>query len=222
VDLPLARRFACGNEWFILRSMVFTGPFVRIAALVLLSLPLVALLPDCASACSCAALPGTPQERARDALSSSTAVFSGEVVEFEKPPPDTTMIEGTLLTVVSSGGTATVTLRASEVWKGPRQQTVVVTTGDDSGSGCGYPFEEGEEYLVYATGKDPSVSLCSDTKPLPEADADLEALGKGEAPIGGGTLSDTSGGLPTPAVIGLLGLAIIGSLLLAARLLRAG
>jgi hypothetical protein len=195
----------------------------RLASLALLTLTLVALLPDCASACSCAALPGTPQERAEKALSGSTAVFSGEVVEFEKPPPATTMIEGTIMGIMGGGGPkATATLRVSEVWKGPRQQTVTVSTEADSGMGCGYPFEDGREYLVYTTGKDPSVSLCSETKPLSEASADLEALGNGEAPEDGGALSDTSGGIPVRAMAGLAGLAMVVSLLLAVRLLNTG
>ena len=195
----------------------------RLFSFALLTLSLVALLPDCASACSCAALPGTPRERAREALSGSTVVFSGEVVELEKPPPDTAMVEGTMLTVMGGGGRkATVTLRASEVWKGPRQQTVTITTDADSSMGCGYPFEEGREYLVYATGGEPSVSLCSETKPLLEADADLKALGEGQKPEDVGALSDTSGALSTPAVIGLAGLTVTGSFLLAMRLLRAG
>ena len=88
--------------------------------------------------------------------------------------------------------------------------------------GCGYPFVEEEEYLVYATGKEPSISLCSETKPLYEADADLEVLGDGEAANGGATLSDTSGALSTSAVIGLAGLTVTVSFLLAMRLLRAG
>jgi Tissue inhibitor of metalloproteinase len=195
-------------------------PFVHLASLTLLTLSLVALLPDCASACSCAAVPGTPQE----ILSGSEAVFSGEVVEFEKPPPDTAMVEGTMWTIIGGGGPeATATLRVSEVWKGPRQQTIEITTEADSGVGCGYPFEEGQEYLVYATGNDHlSVSLCSETKPLSEAEADLEALGEGQKPEDVGILSDTSGGLSAPAVVGLAGMALAGSFLLAARLLRAG
>ena len=200
-----------------------TRLFIHLTSLVLLTLSLVALLPDCASACSCAALPGTPQERAEKALSGSKAVFSGEVVEFDKPPPATTMIEGTMWTIMGGGGPkATATLRVSEVWKGPRQQTMTVTTEADSGMGCCYPFEEGREYLVYATGEEPSVGLCSETKPLAGADADLEALGDGEAANGGDTLSDTSGALSMPAVIGLAGLTVTVSFLLAMRLLRAG
>jgi hypothetical protein len=98
---------------------------------------------------------------------------------------------------------------------------VTVTTGADSDSGCGYPFVEKERYLVYAAEKDLSVSLCGETKLLSEAGADLEALGNGEKPKDAGVLSDASGGIPASAAIPSAGAAVIGSLLLAARLLRA-
>src|SRR5918997_6375263 len=101
------------------------GPFRTLAgpasAALVAVLALLALPPDCASACSCGALPGTPQERARQALSGSTAVFSGEVVDFEKPPPDTQEVGGMTVTVMG-GGKAEATVRVSEVWKGPRQR----------------------------------------------------------------------------------------------------
>jgi hypothetical protein len=92
-----------------------------LAAVALLVVGLVALLPDCASACSCAMLPGSQQEQAERALNHSTAVFSGEVVEVEKPPPPTTM-------KMAMQSEATVTLRVSEVWKGPEQETLEVST----------------------------------------------------------------------------------------------
>ena len=149
-------------------------------------------------------------------------MFSAEAVDVEESPPTTTMIEGTMAFIMGED-TATVSLRVSEVWKGPRRQTVVVDAAADSGSGCGYPFEEGREYLVYATGEDPSVSLCSETKPLSGADADLALLGNsGEKPKDGGALSDTSGGVSVGAMVALAGLAVTGSLALAMRLLRAG
>ncbi len=175
------------------------------------------MIPDCAFACSCAALPGTPQERAEEALSDSAAVFSGEVVDVENPPPFTTMTEGTML--LSQGGMATITLRVSEVWKGSTPQAVQVTTPADWGGGCGYPFEEGQEYLVYAR-KGPSVDLCGETKPLSEASADLDALGDGERPEDGGALSDTSGGVSVGAMAGLAGLTMAASFGLVLRLMR--
>ncbi len=207
--------------------MVSTRPIIHLATLALLLLSLVALLPDCASACMCA-VEGSLKERAERAIAGSDAVFSGEVVGIEKEPPDTEMIEGTMLTVMGDGGReATVTLQVSEVWVGPTQRTVRFTTLVADGISCAHPFMEGREYLVYANGEqeDLEVGGCSETKPLSRAGTDLVLLGEsGEKPEDGAgkALSDTSGGLQTPVVIGLLGLAVAGSLLLAVRILRAG
>ena len=196
---------------------------VALASVFLTVLGVVVLLPDCASACSCAIV-GSKQERTKQALSYSEAVFSGEVVDFEKSPPPTTMMEGTMWTIMGGGG-ATATLRVSEVWKGPKQQTVQVTTGADSGMGCGYPFEEGQEYLVYA-GKGMSVDLCSETNPLSKAGADLALLRKlrnSENPKDGGdALNDTSGGFSVGAMVGMAGLAMAASFLVVVRLVRTG
>jgi hypothetical protein len=205
--------------------MVPTGSFARLAPLALLALSLVVLLPDCASACMCA-VEGGPKERAKEAITDSDAVFSGEVVEFEKAPPETEMVEGTMLTVIGGGGReATVILQVSEVWKGPEQQTVRFTTPVADGISCAHPFKEGREYLVYANGEqDLRVDGCSETKPLSGADADLALLGtSSEKPkdVAGKALPDTSGGVSMGTMVGLAGLAVTGSLLLAVRLLRA-
>ena len=103
----------------------------------LLVVGLVALLPGCA--CTCALGSGSQQERAERGLDQSTAVFAGQVVN------------------ISNGETArawrpatvTVSFRDSEVWKGPEQETLEVRT-PSAGPSCGYPFKEGQEYLVYA------------------------------------------------------------------------
>jgi hypothetical protein len=191
--------------------------FAALASIVLAGLGLLILLPDCASACSCAIV-GSKQERIKQAISDSEAVFSGEVVDFEKSPPPTTEMEGTLFTIMG-GGAATATLRVSEVWKGPKQRTVEITTGADSGMGCGYPFEEGREYLVYA-GKGMSVDLCSETKQLSRAREDLALLGNSEKPNNSDALNDTSGTLSVQAMVGMAELAIAASFLLVRRLVR--
>jgi hypothetical protein len=206
--------------------MVSTRAIIHLATLALLFLSLVALLPDCASACMCA-IEGSRKERAEKAIANSDSVFSGEVLGIEKEPPDTEMVEGTMLTVMGGfGREATITLQVSEVWKGQPQQTVRFTTPFADGASCAIGFEEGREYLVYANeDQDLKVGGCSETKPLSRAGTDLVLLGdSGEKPEDGTgeVLSDTSGGLQTPVVIGLLGLAVAGSLLLAVRLLRAG
>jgi hypothetical protein len=187
-----------------------TRPLTGLVSVALLVVGLVALLPDCASACTCAVLPGSQQELAERALDRSTAVFAGEVLEVEKGAAPT----------MSRPGSSRVTLRVSEVWKGPERETLEVNTPREE-SACGYGFSEGREYLVYAEGRRMSVDACGETTLLSEASADLAALGNGEAPGGGGVLSDTSGGFPPLGMIGMMGLTVAAvSLVLLMRLVR--
>ena len=94
------------------------------------------------------------------------------------------------------------------------------------GAACGYHFEEGQGYLVYAYGKEESfkVDLCSQTKLLSKASEDLALLGNGDRPKddGGGTLTDTSGGLSADTMVGLAGLTMAASFLVMVRLVRTG
>ena len=90
-------------------------------SMTLLVVGLVALLPDCASACTCAWSSADPQERAERALKESTAVFAGEAVDISKGEP------------------LTVSFLVSEVWKGPKRETLEVSTSSQE-SACGYPF----------------------------------------------------------------------------------
>ena len=177
--------------------MVFTRPLARVTAVTLVTLGLLALLPDCASACSCAFV-GSQKEIAKQALSDSTAVFSGEVADVEK-----------------QGRTATVTLRVSEVWKGPEQGTLEVATSSQE-SACGYPFEEGQEYLVYAE-RGFKVHLCSETKPLSKAGMNLQLLGDGQRPGEEVPVPDTSGGVGGLGVLGLAAVAAATAALLVLR-----
>jgi hypothetical protein len=186
-----------------------------LVSMALLVVGLVALLPDCASACLCAWNPRIPeQERAERALDRSSAVFAGEVVNIKgslvpERPGHTVYIQ-----------VDTVFFRVSEVWKGPEQDTLEVTTPRGEAA-CGYPFSEGRTYLVYADGKRMEVSACGETTPLSEARADLEALGNGESMGGGGALVDTSGGFLGSWIIGMLGLAMAAvSSVVLLRLLR--
>jgi len=192
-------------------------PLAALVSVVLTVLGVVFLLPDCASACSCAMPPGSQEERAERALAESSAVFSGEAVEVEEGPSIKMM-------GISGLRSSRVTLRTSEVWKGPQRETLEVSTPRD-GMSCGYPFKEGQEYLVYAnTGKQGlEAYLCTETKPLEKAGADLAVLGDGgERPTGGEVLSDTSGGVSVPAMAGLAGLALAASVLVVVSLVRPG
>jgi hypothetical protein len=160
----------------------------------LVVLGLVALLPDCASACSCGGM-GSEQEQVRGALAGSGAVFAGKVESITKGEP----------TPRSGMPTNAVSFRVSQVWKGPERETLQVST-PSQGPSCKYPFKEGQDYLVYARGKRMNVNACGETKPLSEASVDLEVMDHGETMGGSGAvLSDTSGGFPPLGVIGMVG-----------------
>ncbi len=75
-----------------------------------------------------------------------------------------------------------ISFTIDRAWKGvPEDRSdVPLITSQDSVS-CGYPFEIGKSYLVYAHAKSEddssfSVSLCSSTKPIEQAGADLAIL----------------------------------------------
>lgn len=112
-------------------------------------------------ACSCAK-PGTPTQE----LKISTAVFSGKVIQISE------VKIGNLLPKRK------VKFNVENSWKAITQKTVSVLTGFGEGD-CGFKFEKGESYLVYARGsKDAlSTSTCGRTKKLAEAREDLSELG---------------------------------------------
>ena len=111
---------------------------------------------DAVLACSCAPLP-EPQQ-ARD---QADAVFTG-----------------TVLGITQEDNRRLVRLRVEEAWKGARCEEVTITTGLGD-SDCGYAFQEGQAYLIYADKQRGrlSTNLCTRTKPAAEAGEDLAALG---------------------------------------------
>lgn len=137
------------------------------------------LLPDPAYACSCAVPAGaSSRELVRQELSYSEAVFAGRVVDIDGP-----------LIPTSSAAPLKVTFRVSEAWKGARHETLDVQTAVSDVS-CGYPFDGGESYLVFASkgmfyeeGM-LEAGLCGNTRPLSEAGKTLDTLGPGAAPAG--------------------------------------
>lgn len=189
-------------------SLPLTAP-----ASVVLAIPgFLFLIPDCASACTCTSASSNGQRGIESELSSSESVFSGEVVEFEKGS-----------SIAAPWPTETVSFQVSHVWKGPERGTLKVSTATQEGA-CGYVFEEGREYLVYANGKQElEVGLCGRTKPLSGAGTDLALLGKSsEKQENGAALPDTSGGVSVGAMVGTAGLAMAAALLVVARLVDAG
>jgi hypothetical protein len=131
------------------------------------------LIIETESACACSCAPPGPLD---EDLTTAAAVFTGKVVGLDES------IGGS--GPISSADPMKVTFQVYTVWKGSVSQTTTVTTAR-SGSSCGYTFEKGGEYIVYAHGPENnlSVSLCSRTQPLATAEDDLAVLGVGAAPL---------------------------------------
>jgi hypothetical protein len=148
----------------VLRTPVLRTPVLRapvLAAAVALSLLAVA---PAAEACSCAP-PGDP----RAELEHADAVFSGRVVEVEPGEQERGFRR------------LAVRFALDAVWKGlPEGDEATVRTAEH-GAACGYSFEPGEEYLVYAYAIESgelTTGLCTRNAPRSRATDDLAALGE--------------------------------------------
>lgn len=133
------------------------------SALLVLLVSLAVHVPR-ASACSC--IMPEPPLAAKD---NSAAVFSGRVTGI-KPPVNMT----------SSLDESRITFDVLMSWKGIDRNPVQIFSSTSSAS-CGYEFEEGKEYLVYAYDNEGRLStgLCTRTALLADAAEDLAALGAG-------------------------------------------
>ena len=114
-----------------------------------------------AHACSCDLPPGSPAEE----LAKADAVFAGVATSVKA--------HRKLFILPSSADPVTVEFEVSHVWKGPQQETLTVSTVR-SESSCGYEFQEGEWYIVYA--RNGETGLCSRTMPTWRAFADFKEL----------------------------------------------
>lgn len=129
----------------------------------------IVIAPKQTYACDCAAAPDVLKHR-----DEHDAVFKGTVVSENKKKG-----KG----IISSGGTYKITFDVSEVWRGKVTSSITVLSAFHEAS-CGFSFEEGKTYLVYAKLKDSDlhVSLCSRTASIDMASEDLSLLGSGSAP----------------------------------------
>lgn len=127
-----------------------------------------------AYACEVLSLPSI-----EDSIHESSAIFSGTVREFR--------------TISISSGMQDMRVALFEVdkyWTSPqgeadRYRELVVFTAIDHGA-CGFDFEEGKRYLVYAWSQDNDAylytSIGTRTMPIENAQDDLAVLGQGVAP----------------------------------------
>ena len=111
-----------------------------------------------------------------DAYENAEMVFKGEIIAVGD-------LEGTDNVLYG--------FKVDAVWKGPRYETLYVSTQQISYSSCGTGFEKDKTYIVYAygVGDEPGhygVSLCSRILSRPsEIWADSLVIGDPEAPIAG-------------------------------------
>lgn len=146
---------------------------VRVVAILLLA----ASIPNGASllACTCAT-----ERDPLVALGYADAVFNGTVSGKHDPRTD--------FTVVSTGDPIDFRLRVTTIWKGPLADSVTIRTKRCDAS-CGFPFEIGESYLIYANQDSAGLHthLCTRTQSLERAGRDLDAFARlgvaGDAPV---------------------------------------
>lgn len=130
-----------------------------------------------ASACSCAA--GTPLCQS---VWATPVVFAGEVIEIEDIHPSSgrTRFPGRL-----------VRFKVEQAYRGDVGEILEIATGSGYGD-CGYRFNRGGRYLVYAHENKGQLttSVCSRTRPLSRAANDLKYL---ETPPSPGQAARVSG-----------------------------
>lgn len=128
--------------------------------------------PPEARACSC---PRESSDRVsfEKARARARALFRGRVEEIQGGPD------------AARATPYRVTFSVTETFKGPTGARRVVTT-EAFGVSCGYSFEKGRDYLVYAEGGDArgwSTDTCSRTRPVERAAAELAFLRGGASPF---------------------------------------
>lgn len=143
-------------------------PTVILRAVVLAAALTAGAPASVADACSCLR-PEAPQVE----LGKSAAVFEAKVTEIAE---DTS----------GEGMQRRVTLAVDRAWKGVTSPTVEVLTAESSAA-CGFNFEPGKGYLIYASDHEGQlhVGLCSRSQPIEQASADLADLGAPSYPAGG-------------------------------------
>jgi hypothetical protein len=139
-------------------------------------------------ACTCSR--GSPEW----ALNRADLVFLGTVIGSETPPSRRGFYHGDSVYTIGGGDMIRWWVVPSRGWKGEPPETLAVYSARSEGA-CGYEFERGSEYLIYArfTGRDgwpfgdwpnkvvfpvASTSLCDRTAEVHKAGVDLLCLGE--------------------------------------------
>ena len=131
----------------------------------------------------------TLEDVVKNSVKRSTKVFAGKAIGFEYRkgiPNDFMQSKGI------DYETKVVIFQVEQWWKGKVPKEIVLATdetknadGTESTSSCNFNYKAGENYLVFAYGKENEVRTmaCARTQLLTNAKEELKILGKGKAPI---------------------------------------
>jgi hypothetical protein len=141
-----------------------------------------------ASACMCMSLAPPDVKTVRDIAIWETKKGNGILAVFEGKVEKQEVQEGglsplsTILSISPGGTHRIVTFAVSRAYRGKAQGQVVLSTGLGGGD-CGYDFDTGAEYLVYAYNVEGGLytDSCTATRPVEEAGAAIRYL-RGEPP----------------------------------------
>jgi hypothetical protein len=140
---------------------------------VLVPAAVVWLTPSSVHGCDCRRLPEPSPAIATEAR----FLFAGRVIEIRERSEHVTITrDGTAEASVRPLETLVV-FHVSKAWRAVLGPTLVVAT---DWSDCGYPFQPGREYLVFADAAGdapPSTSIGLRTTPLEQAESLLKLLG---------------------------------------------
>jgi len=117
-------------------------------------------------ACSCYPQEDVPVEKqVKNAYIKSSTVFVGKVVE-----------------VIEKPDVYSIKFRVEKTWNKKFHSEITVLTAKDSAA-CGYGFQVGKKYLVYANGENNNLAtnICTRTAPV-EANKDIAFLNKIKKP----------------------------------------
>jgi len=95
------------------------------------------------------------------------------------------IFEARVASIEVADGQRHVRFDVVQTWLAAEHEHVEVVTAETEAA-CGYSFEIGQSYLVYASGVEGEayrVSLCSRTRPMQDADDDRALLGSGVVPV---------------------------------------
>lgn len=122
-------------------------------------------------------------------LVAATAASVAEACKCRQPPPPKESLEqsdavflGKVTSIAEEENGIVATIEVTQSWKGVKEAKVTVSTAAHSAS-CGFGFEKGKQYVVYAHASEGKLStnICTRTRAFDGKDkSEIEALGPPE------------------------------------------